>query len=339
MPDSLTFRRPDDFHVHLRQGADCGNFARDAVKAGFGRVLVMPNTLPPIVSAPALSAYRREIEVAAPGLKALMTFKVRPDLDLGALVALKQAGAVAGKLYPEGVTTNSEDGIRRLEDGYPVFALMEELGLVLCLHGEHPEAFSLDREAAFVKGLKGLRAAFPTLRIVLEHVSSAAGIDAVLEDGPLMAATLTIQHLLYTLDDMVGGKFDPHLFCKPLLKRPEDRMRLVEAALSGDPKFFFGSDSAPHTREHKEAALCSAGCYTMPVSLSLLLEFYEHHGALGRLEPFVSRFGSEFYGLPHNQGTITFTKEPWTVSKLYHGVVPLKAGATLPWSLEPSEGV
>jgi len=334
----LTFKSPDDFHVHLRQGADCGNFARDAQKAGFARVLVMPNTLPPIVSAAALINYRREIEVAAPGLKALMTFKIRPDLDRTVLTALKGAGAVAGKLYPEGVTTHSEDGIRRLEDGYPVFALMEELGLVLCLHGEHPEAFSLDREAAFVKGMKALRSAFPRLRIVLEHVSSAAGLDAVLDDGPLTGATLTVHHLLFTLDDMVGGKLDPHLFCKPLLKRPEDRERLVEAALSGNPKFFFGSDSAPHTRENKEAALCSAGCYTMPVSLSLLIGLFEKHGVLNRLEPFVSRFGAEFYGLGQNQGTVTFVKEPWTVSKLYHGVVPLLAGATLPWSPEISEG-
>jgi dihydroorotase len=339
MPESLTFRRPDDFHVHLRQGADCGNFARDAWKAGFARVLVMPNTLPPITSAAALAGYRREIEVAAPGLKALMTFKIRPDLGREALTALKAAGAVAGKLYPEGVTTHSEDGVRRLEDAYPVFALMEELGFVLCLHGEHPDAFSLDREAVFVKGLAALRSAFPRLKMVLEHVSSVAGLEAVLDDGPLTAATLTAHHLLYTLDDMVGGKLDPHLFCKPLLKRPEDRGRLVEAALSGNPKFFFGSDSAPHSREHKEAALCSAGCYTMPVSLSLLLDLFERHGALPRLEAFVSRAGAEFYGLDPNPGTVTFVKEPWTVSKQYHGVVPLRAGANLPWSLEPFEGV
>jgi dihydroorotase len=337
--ERLTFRSPDDFHVHLRQGADCGNFARDALKAGFARVLVMPNTLPPITTAAGLTGYRREIEVAAPGLKALMTFKIQPKFDRGALTALKAAGALAGKLYPEGVTTNSEDGIRNLEDAYPVFALMEELGLVLCLHGEHPEAFSLDREAAFVKGLRGLRNAFPKLRIVLEHVSSAAGLDAVLDDGPLTAGTLTVHHLLYTLDDMVGGKLDPHLFCKPLLKRPEDRERLVAAALSGNPKFFFGSDSAPHTRENKESALCSAGCYTMPVALSLLIGLFEQRGALGQLEAFVSRYGAEFYAIGHNQGMVTFVKEPWTVSKLYHGVVPLMAGATLPWSPESHEGV
>lgn len=336
---SLTFRRPDDFHVHLRQGAECGNFARDALKAGFGRVLVMPNTLPPIVTAAALSSYRREIEVAAPGLKALMTFKIRSDMNRQDLTALKQAGALAGKLYPEGVTTHSEDGIRRLDEAWTVFELMEELGLVLCLHGEHPDAFSLDREAVFVRDLPRLRQAFPRLKIVLEHVSSVEGVEAVLALGPLTAATLTVHHLLFTLDDMVGGRLDPHLFCKPLLKRPADRERLVEAALSGHPQLFFGSDSAPHTRENKEAALCSAGCYTMPVSLSLLLSLFEEHGALPRFESFVSRYGSEFYGLGQNQGTLTYVKEPWTVSKLYHGVVPIMAGTTLAWSPEFSEGV
>ena len=335
----VTLRRPDDFHVHLRQGDECGNFARDAVMAGFARVLVMPNTLPPIVSAAGLSDYRQQIEAAAPGLTALMTFKIRPNLDRKTLQELKQAGAVAGKLYPEGVTTHSEDGVRRLEDAYPVFALMEDLGFVLCLHGEQPDAFSLDREAAFVKGLRALRATFPTLRIVLEHVSSAEGLNAVLEDGPLTAATLTAHHLLYTLDDMLGGKLNPHLFCKPLLKRPEDRARLVEAALSGNPKFFFGSDSAPHTKENKEAALCSAGCYTMPVSLCLLIGLFEDHGVLDRLESFVSLFGAEFYGVRLNEGTLTFLRKPWTVPKLYHGVVPLKAGLSLPWSLQYSEGV
>ena len=314
-------------------------FAQDALKAGFARVLVMPNTLPPIDSAPALIDYRSRIEAAAPGLKALMTFKIRPGLNASNLVALKNAGAVAGKLYPEGVTTNSEDGVRRLEDAWPVFSVMEELGLVLCLHGEHPEAFSLDREAVFVKQLASLRSAFPRLKIVLEHVSSVEGLEAVLADGPLTAATLTVHHLLFTLDDMVGGKLDPHLFCKPLLKRPEDRKRLVEAALSGDPKFFFGSDSAPHSQETKEAALCSAGCYTMPVALSLLIGLFESHSALNRLEAFVGRHGARFYGLGNNAQTVTFVKEPWTVPNLYHGVVPLKAGEVIPWSLKNPQGV
>lgn len=334
----ITFHRPDDFHVHLRQGPDVGHYARDARHAGFARVLVMPNTLPPIVDAAGLSGYRREIEVAAPGLKALMTFKIRPDdknpgADRIRLTALKKAGAVAGKLYPEGVTTHSADGIRRLDDVWGVVALMEELDLVLCLHGEVPQAFSLDREKEFVPWLERLRQSFPRLRIVLEHVSSADGVQAVKDCGALTAGTLTAHHLLFTLDDMVGGKLDPHLFCKPLLKRPEDRQALLDAAFSGSPQWFFGSDSAPHAREDKEASLCSAGCYTMPVSLSLLVQLFEDHGVLDKLEGFVSRFGAEFYGLSQNQDTVTFAKEPWTVSKMYHNVVPLCSGQTLNWSL------
>jgi len=164
-------------------------------------------------------------------------------------------------------------------------------------------------------------------------VSTADGVRAVQDSGNLTAGTLTAHHLLYTLDDMVGGKLDPHLFCKPLLKRPEDRAALLAAAFSGKPQWFFGSDSAPHSRENKEAALCSAGCYTMPVSLSLLLQLFEDHGHLGKLEAFVSRYGAEFYGLAQNQDSITFAKEPWTVLKQYHNVVPLCSGQTLNWSL------
>jgi len=333
----LVLRHPDDFHVHLRQGPVCGDYARDARDAGFARVLVMPNTVPPVDSGTELSRYRDQIESAAPGLKTVMTFKIRPGLTAADLDDLQSKGALAGKLYPEGVTTNSEDGVRRLEDAYPIFGLMEERGLVLCLHGEDPEAFSLDREAVFVRRFSALRRAFPKLRIVLEHVSTVEGLDAVLESGPLTAATLTVHHLLFTLDDMVGGKLVPHLFCKPLLKRPEDRTRLVQAALSGSPQFFFGSDSAPHARTQKEAALCSAGCYTMPVSLSLLAELFETHGALNRLEAFVSVWGAQFYNLPLNPGTVTLVKRPWTVPKEYHGVVPLFAGKTLPWSVRRSD--
>lgn len=329
--DHLVLRQPDDFHVHLRQGQVCGDYARDAQKAGFARVLVMPNTLPPVADAKGAAGYRRQIEVAAPGLQALMTFKLLPHLDRQGLQEMKEAGVVAGKLYPEGVTTHSEDGFAKIKDAYPLFGLMEELGLVLCIHGEEPTAFSLDRESAFLPQLKAIHKTFPRLRIVLEHVSTAKGLDTVRELGPTVAGTITIHHMLYTLDDMLGGPFKPHLFCKPLVKRPEDRLALQQAALEGSPKFFFGSDSAPHTREHKEACLCSAGVYTMPVSLSLLAQFFESAGALGKLENFTSRWGAEFYGLPLNPGTITLKKDPWTVSKLYHGVVPLMAGETLAW--------
>lgn len=333
---SLTLRRPDDFHVHLRQGAVCSNYARDALKAGWARVLVMPNTVPPITDDSALVGYRRVIETAAPGLKALMTFQILPNHDLEALKRLKAVGAVAGKLYPDGVTTNANTGIRSLEAIYPVLEHMQELGLVLCIHGEDPAAPLMEREARFLKHLKTLQRLFPTLRIVLEHISTRQGIEAVLEAGPNVAGTITVHHLLYTLDDLAGGLLNPHLFCKPVLKTPADRKAIQEAALSGNPKFFFGSDSAPHPREDKEGSLVRAGIYSMPVSLSLLTQFFEERGCLHRLEPFVSQFGAEFYGLPLNSGTITMEKEHWTVSRLYHNTVPLRAGETLTWRLAVS---
>lgn len=332
--EKLVIRKPDDFHVHLRQGTDCGSYARDARKAGFSRVLVMPNTLPPITSAPQLISYQRQIEVAATGLEALMTFKVMKNMTSEDIGALKSEGALAGKLYPAGVTTNSEDGIAQVSEAFPVFEAMEDLGLVLCLHGEHPQAFSLDREKAFLPDLKKIHKNFPKLKIVLEHISTVEGIKLVKELGPQVGGTITVHHLLYTLDDLLGGSLNPHLFCKPLLKRPQDREALRGAALSGNPKFFFGSDSAPHVRENKESSLCSAGIYTMPVSLALLAQFYEEAKALEALEPFVSQFGSDFYGLPPNSGTITLIKEPWVVSKLYHGVVPFRGGETLSWQVQ-----
>lgn len=331
--DKLVLRQPDDFHVHLRQGHACGDFARDALKAGFRRVLVMPNTLPPVADARGVTSYKRQIEVAATGLEALMTFKLLPHLQKETLVEMKAAGAIAGKLYPEGVTTHSEDGFSKVEDAFGLFEAMEELGLVLCIHGEEPTAFSLDREKAFLPHLKAIRSRFPKLKIVLEHASTAAGLDAVREAGSQVAATITIHHMLYTLDFLLGGALNPHLFCKPLLKRPEDRKALQEAVLSGSPQFFYGSDSAPHTKENKEASLCSAGIYTMPVGLCLLADFFESHQSLDKMEAFTSRYGAEFYGLPLNAKTITLEKSPWTVSKLYHGVVPLKAGETLEWRL------
>lgn len=329
--DRIELLQPDDFHVHFRQGAAAAFYAKDALEAGFARVLVMPNTLPPVTDAAGLRAYRQLLSESARGLEPLMTFKIKPSLARDEVAALAQAGAVAGKLYPEGATTNSEDGVRRLEDADGVFALMEELDLVLCLHGEEPSAFSMDREAAFLTGFRALRRRFPRLRIVLEHVSTAEGAQAVLEAGPRTAATITAHHLCYTFDDLAGGSLKPHLFCKPLLKRPEDRRALRQAAFSGNPAFFFGSDSAPHARENKESALCSAGCYTMPVSLPLLAELFEAEGRLDRLEPFLAHYGADFYELPRNTGKIVLERRPWVVPESYHGVVPPNAGQTLVW--------
>jgi len=331
--NTLVIRRPDDFHVHLRQGAACSDYSRDALKAGWARVLVMPNTVPPITEPVGLRNYQRNIESAAPGLIPLMTFQIRPEHNEEVIFQLKNAGAIAGKLYPDGVTTNSDTGIRDLRMIYPALEAMEKVGLVMCIHGEEPGAPLMEREERFLKHLKTLQRDFPKLKIVLEHVSSQKGIQAVLDSSSNVAGTITIHHLLFTLDDLAGGKLNPHLFCKPILKSPKDRQAIQEAALSGNPKFFFGSDSAPHPRAEKEGVTAKAGIYTMPVSLSLLVQFFEERGALDRLEPFVSQFGAEFYGLPLNSGKIRLEKEFWTVSKLYHNAVPLMAGERLPWRL------
>lgn len=321
---------PDDFHVHLRQGEPLKVYARDLSKT-FGRALVMPNTLPPITSAKAILAYKAEILEAAPTLEPLMTFKLRAGYSEHEILSMKEAGAVAGKYYPAGVTTNSQDGISDLETVLPVLSLMEKFGLVLCVHGEEPSAFCLDREAAFIKTVERLAAEFPRLRIVFEHLSTAAAVEAVLKMPGTVAATLTVHHLVTTLDDVLGGSFRPHLFCKPLPKRPEDRAAIRRAAFSGNPKFFFGSDSAPHARAQKECACCAAGVYTAPVALPVLAREFEGAAALDKLPNFIGGFGADFYGLPRPKRTITLRREPWVVPAEAGGAVPLAAGETLEW--------
>ena len=248
---TLTLPLPDDFHVHLRQGELLKNYAKTVAKE-FGRILVMPNTVPPIASAENVRDYYAQIKSAAPQLDLLMTFKLNAKISADELVKMKEAGVVAGKYYPAGVTTNSEDGVSEFESIFPVVAEMEKLGLVLCIHGEEPSAFCLDREKEFIRRVEILAERFPKLRIVFEHLSTAAAVEAVKRLPANVAATITAHHLIHTLDDVIGGSLQPHHFCKPLPKRPEDRKALREAAFSGNPKFFFGSDSAPHAQSKKE---------------------------------------------------------------------------------------
>lgn len=332
MNKQLQLPFPDDFHIHLRQDEALPGYARDAA-AQFGRVLVMPNTLPPVTTAEGLAAYKQRIEAAAPGLKALMSFKLNASYGREDLVALKEAGAVAGKYYPAGVTTNSADGIADFEAVLPVVALMEELDLVLCLHGEEPGAFCLDREEAFIGRVETLSKMFPGLRIVFEHVSTRAAVEAVKRLPANVGATITVQHLMLTLDDLLGDGLNPHLFCKPLLKRPEDRAALREAAFSGNPKFFLGTDSAPHVRGKKECPCGAAGVYSAPAAIPLLAQEFEAHGALDRLADYVGRFGADFYRLPHSTRTMTLVQEEWTVPEVVNGVVPLAAGRRLQWKI------
>ncbi len=329
-PQQILIRRPDDLHVHLRDGDAAAGYARDAAKH-FARILVMPNTTPPVVTAEDLTAYRDQIRAAAPGLGLLMTFKIMQDASPDSIPALKAAGAAAGKLYPRGATTNSEDGLSDIEGVLPLFEVMEEEGLVLCIHGEDPTAPALEREESFLPTLFEIVRRFPRLKVVLEHVSSAAGVEAVVDLPETVAATVTVHHLLYTLDDLLGGHLHPHLFCKPILKPERDREAIERVVLEGNPRFFFGSDSAPHLRSEKESASGSAGVYTMPVALSLLADFFVERGALERFEPFVSELGARFYGLPLNEGRLAIRRESWRVPDEYRGVVPLHAGIELEW--------
>lgn len=327
---TLELPLPDDFHVHLRQGAPLENYAKTVARE-FGRILVMPNTVPPISDAKSLADYRNRILSAAPGLGLLMTFKLNASYSAEDLERLKLAGAVAGKYYPAGVTTNSEDGVSDFESVLPVVSEMERLGIALCVHGEEPNAFCLDREENFIRRVEFLAKEFPRLKIVFEHLSTRAAVEAVLRLPSNVAATITAHHLLHTLDDVVGGSLSPHHFCKPLPKRPEDREALRKAAFSGNPKFFFGSDSAPHEKGRKEGPCGAAGVYSAPVAIPLLIEIFKRNGALDRLPDFVGGFGADFYGIPRPEKRCVYVEKPWTVPENVDGAVPLFAGKTLKW--------
>ncbi|MFA6095935.1 MAG: dihydroorotase [Candidatus Paceibacterota bacterium] len=339
----FSLRTPDDFHVHFRQGEMLTSVVPHTSKA-FGRALVMPNTMPPIVLSEQVSHYRSAILAASgPGFEPLMTIKLLPTTTPEMILAAKKAGIVAVKLYPEGVTTNSNDGVSIDDIGqiYPALRMMQQEDIVLSIHGEKPGIFILDREEMFLSVLAEVARDFPTLRIVLEHITTASAVHAVKALGPGIAATITLHHLLLTLDDVlackgVGGEsLNPHHYCKPVAKREADRRTLRNAAFSGDPKFFFGSDTAPHLKEKKECSSGCAGVWSAPVALPLLVEIFDEAGKLDRLEAFVSEFGARFYGLPLNEKRVTLYQSlsPIVVPEVIDGVVPFWAGKLLKWQI------
>lgn len=334
--DSVEIPLPDDFHIHLRQGLALTSYTRDAALS-FGRVLVMPNTSPPIRTPVEAVKYRERIVAAArdaEGFEPLMTFHIDTAMREPEVSALAEAGVVAGKLYPRGVTTNSGDGVSSIRAAYPVFEAMEAAGLVLCIHGELPDRFVLERESAFLPVLREIAGSFPRLRVVLEHVSSAAGIRAVRDLPDTVAGTITVHHLLFTLDDVVGELLRPHRFCKPIAKRPEDREALREAALSADPCFFFGSDSAPHPVSSKECDGGCAGIYSAPTAVPILLSLFERHSDLDSFVAFTARNGARFYGLPETNVRVRYTRSCWAVAERASDIVALGAGERLEWKAE-----
>lgn len=337
MIDELVIRTPDDFHVHLREG-DMLRSIVGYTSHEFARALVMPNTSRPVLDGRDVTQYRDRIissivpaDDGAPSFEPLMTVKLIRSTTPNVLSEARLAGAVAAKFYPEGVTTNSDDGVADIRELEVALGAMERLGMVLCLHGEVPGVFCMDREAAFLSSLRWVSRSFPLLRVVLEHVTTAAAVDEVFRLPDRVGATITAHHLFHTLDDVVGGMLSPHAFCKPIAKTPADREALRIAAMSGSQKFFFGSDSTPHAVGRKECSSGCAGVFSAPVAVEALTMAFDEEDELHRLENFLSRFGAEFYGLPLNPGTITVSRHEWTMGETASNVVPLFAGRTLPW--------
>jgi len=333
MTEMFEIREPDDFHVHLRTGTMLEDVAYLTARQ-FKRALIMPNTIPPILTARDVRRYRREIDFLTPWLNPLMTIQITDATTPAMIDDAIAVDAVAGKVYPLGVTTNSQNGITSFEKKYPVFEKMQETGMALPIHGElpDPECFCLNRETGFFHIVSEISHNFPSLKIILEHITTEAATVFVLHHKNV-AATITVHHLLLTLDDVVGGMLHPHHFCKPIAKYPSDRSALIKAATSGFPRFFFGSDSAPHLRENKECSNGCAGVFSAPVALPLLVQIFNKHNALDKLENFTSGFGADFYGLPRNEGKKKLIEKDWVVPQQYDGIVPFMTGETLHWQV------
>lgn len=352
--ESLTIPKPFDAHVHFRDN-EILQVVAPMTAQHFSLALVMPNLVPPVVSDDDIRAYRERIQHATQGVpdfEPLMTFKILPGQGFMDVRRAHSAKAVAGKVYPKGLTTHAEDGVEDYFALHEVFSEMQHCGMVLCLHGEKPGLAieGLDRERAFLRTLFYLARTYPNLRIVLEHITTEAAVEAVLQLPEAVAATITVHHLLLTIDDVAIDRMRPHHYCKPVAKFAHDRAALIEAATSGCPKFFFGSDSAPHARGKKECAECCAGIFTAPVALPLLAEIFESHSALDRLRHFVSGAGRTFYGRPAEMSArLRLVKKPMRVpaeigvdpdriSDFEHvfrgGIVPFYADQEISWSVE-----
>jgi dihydroorotase len=343
MVKRLTLIRPDDWHLHLRDGAMMAAALPDTARR-FARAIVMPNLQPPITTVDTARAYRERILAALPEnmhFEPLMTLYLTDNMPESEIAKAKNSGFVqAIKYYPTGATTHSEHGVTDLKRAYSVLAAMEKQDLPLLLHGEvtDPTVDVFDREAVFIdRHLMPLTRDFPGLRMVLEHITTHAAVDFVRQAPDNVAATITAHHLLLNRNALFEGGLRPHYYCLPLLKRETQRVALVAAATSGNPKFFLGTDSAPHPRHAKESACGCAGIYSAHAAMELYAEIFERAGALDRLEAFASFHGPDFYRLPRNRDTLTLEQRIWTVPEELHfgqdTVVPLHAGKTMAWAV------
>ncbi len=340
--NTLTLLRPDDWHIHLRDGAALKTTVAHAA-AQFARAIVMPNLAPPVISAEQALAYRARILQHVPAgltFDPLMTLYLTDSTPAEEIRRAKAAGVAALKLYPAGVTTNSESGVTAIEKVYPALEAMQTHDLPLLVHGEVTDAGIdiFDREAVFIERvLEPLTRRFPGLRVVFEHITTRTAVDFVTTAPATIAATITAHHLLYNRNALLAGGVRPHYYCLPVLKRETDRQALLRAATSGSPKFFLGTDSAPHERSRKETACGCAGSYTAHAAIELYAEAFEQAGALDRLEGFASRFGPDFYRLPRNTGRITLIRQAWDAPESYPladgTLVPLRAGTKIEWRI------
>ena len=340
--NQLTLTRPDDWHLHVRDGAALATVVPHTA-AQFGRAIIMPNLKPPVTTAAQAVDYARRIRRAVPAgviFEPLMTLYLTDNLPAEEIRRAKGEGVVAVKLYPAGATTNSDAGVTDLRKTYKTLEAMQREGLLLLVHGEvtSPEIDLFDREAVFIDTqLIPLRRDFPELKIVFEHITTKEAAQYVGQADRFTAATVTAHHLLYNRNAIFTGGIRPHYYCLPVLKRETHRLALVEAATSGSPKFFLGTDSAPHPAELKEHATGCAGCYTAHAAMELYAEAFDAAGALDKLEAFASFNGADFYGLPCNTGTITLKRESWTPPESFAfgeaQLKPLRSGEALPWRM------
>jgi len=343
MSSTLTITRPDDWHLHLRDGPAMASVLAHTARR-FARAIVMPNLRPPVVTTAQALAYRERILAAllkGASFEPLMTLYLTDNTGADELALAKASGLVHGvKYYPAGATTNSDSGVTRLERVFPALEAMQRHDLPLLVHGEvtDPAVDMFDRERVFVdKVLAAIVERFPALRVVVEHISTREAADYVAASGANIAATVTAHHLLYSRSALFAGGIRPHLYCLPVLKREEHRQAVLRAATSGSGKFFLGTDSAPHARRDKESACGHAGVYSAHAALELYAEAFEAAGALDRLEAFASFHGADFYRLPRNSAKLTLRKEAWVVPGEMPfgaaGVVPLRAGESVGWRL------
>ena len=341
-PSSLTITRPDDWHLHLRDGAALASVLPCTARQ-FGRAIVMPNLRPPITTAAQALAYRERILAALPegaDFQPLMTLYLTDLTPADEVKRARDAGVVALKLYPAGATTNSDAGVTDIRKTYKTLEAMQREGLLLLVHGEvtDPEIDIFDREAVFIdRVMQPLRRDMPELKVVFEHITTREAAQYVASAGEFTAATVTPQHLLYNRNAIFTGGLRPHYYCLPVLKREVHRLALNAAVASGSSRFFLGTDSAPHASQIKETSVCGAGCFTALSALELYAEAFEAIQALDKFEAFASFNGPDFYGLPRNTGKVTLQRQPWTLPEVLPfgeaQIKPLRGGETLSWRM------